>query len=146
MDLLNEHVFRHTGKSITAGCMLTGVSGDVVVENEEGLPPKTLLHSYCCLDYGRLLDVTQLRLFKLRKALKDKVQDRCTSSSPSRDDMLCCSSEKSRTCLQSCFLPRQHQTRSDDRTITTILHVKLIQPLCTKTLLFHSPAISYVPL
>jgi hypothetical protein len=52
------------------------VSGDVVVENEEGLPPKTLLHSYCCLDYGRMLDVTQLRLFRLRKALKDKIQDR----------------------------------------------------------------------
>ena len=40
---------------------------------------RALLHSYCTVDYARLLDVTQLRLFKLRKALKDRVQDRCAS-------------------------------------------------------------------
>lgn len=34
--------------------------------------------SYCTLDYGRLLDVTRLRLFKMRKALKDKLKDRCS--------------------------------------------------------------------
>ncbi|CAL8465978.1 g5514 [Coccomyxa elongata] len=53
----------------------SGLAGDVVVENEDELPPKALLHSYCTLDYGRLLDVTQLRLFKMRKALKDKLKD-----------------------------------------------------------------------
>jgi hypothetical protein len=41
---------------------------------------RALLHSYCTVDYARLLDVTQLRLFKLRKALKDRVQDRCACS------------------------------------------------------------------
>jgi hypothetical protein len=37
---------------------------------------RALLHSYCCVDYARLLDVTQLRLFRLRRALKDALQDR----------------------------------------------------------------------
>ncbi len=60
--------------------MNAGVAGDIVVENEEDIPPKTLLHSYCCLDYGRFLDVTQLRLFRLRKALKDRVRDRCAAA------------------------------------------------------------------
>ena len=32
--------------------------------------------SYCTLDYGRLLDVTNLRLFKMRKALKEQLKDR----------------------------------------------------------------------
>ena len=40
---------------------------------------RALLHSYCCVDYARALDVTQLRLFRLRRALKERLQDRCTS-------------------------------------------------------------------
>ena len=46
--------------------------------------PANVTCSYCTLDYGRLLDVTQLRLFKMRKALKDKLKDRCNI-------LFCCS-------------------------------------------------------
>ena len=37
---------------------------------------QALLHSYCCLDFASILDVTQLRLYKLRKLMKDRVQNR----------------------------------------------------------------------
>ena len=45
--------------------------------------------SYCTLDYGRLLDVTQLRLFKMRKALKDKLKDRCSTFFIDLDGLWC---------------------------------------------------------
>lgn len=48
--------------------------GDVV-EDGAGLP-KAFLHSYCCLDYARLIEVAQLRLALLRKRLKEQVQDK----------------------------------------------------------------------
>ncbi|CAL5228299.1 g11405 [Coccomyxa viridis] len=48
---------------------------DVVVENADELPPQALLHSYSCLDFASILDVTQLRLYRLRKLMKDRVQN-----------------------------------------------------------------------
>ncbi|KAK9902066.1 hypothetical protein WJX75_003064 [Coccomyxa subellipsoidea] len=66
---------KSSGDAPADGDAVSGLAGDVVVENEDELPPKALLHSYCTLDYGRLLDVTNLRLFKMRKALKEKLKD-----------------------------------------------------------------------
>ena len=43
---------------------------------------QALLHSYCCLDFASILDVTQLRLYKLRKLMKERVQNRCASGLP----------------------------------------------------------------
>ena len=43
---------------------------------------QALLHSYCCLDFASILDVTQLRLYKLRKLMKERVQNRCALSLP----------------------------------------------------------------
>ena len=40
---------------------------------------QALLHSYSCLDFASILDVTQLRLYKLRKLMKERVQNRCAS-------------------------------------------------------------------
>ena len=37
---------------------------------------QALLHSYSCLDFASILDVTQLRLYRLRKLMKDRVQNR----------------------------------------------------------------------
>lgn len=37
---------------------------------------QALLHSYCCLDFASTLDVTQLRLYRLRKLMKDRVHNR----------------------------------------------------------------------
>ena len=37
---------------------------------------QALLHSYCCLDFASILDVTQLRLHRLRKLMKDRVHNR----------------------------------------------------------------------
>ncbi len=48
--------------------------GDLV-EDAAGLP-KAFLHSYCCLDYARLIEVAQLRLALLRRHLKEQVQDK----------------------------------------------------------------------
>eukprot|EP00884_Botryococcus_braunii_P006430 jgi/Botrbrau1/15789/Bobra.4_1s0140.1 len=48
--------------------------GDLV-EDAAGLP-KAFLHSYCCLDYARLIEVAQLRLALLRRNLKEQVQDK----------------------------------------------------------------------
>lgn len=52
-------------------------------EDDEGLitrPAKALMFSYCALDYPRMMDVLQLRIHKIRKWLKDQVQDRCAPS------------------------------------------------------------------
>ena len=43
---------------------------------------QALLHSYCCLDFASILDVTQLRLYKLRKLMKERVQNRRASCLP----------------------------------------------------------------
>ena len=37
---------------------------------------QALLHSYSCLDFASILDVSQLRVHKLRKLMKDRVQNR----------------------------------------------------------------------
>ena len=42
----------------------------------QGTGVQALLHSYCCLDFASILDVTQLRLYRLRKLMKDCVQNR----------------------------------------------------------------------
>lgn len=64
--------------------------GDVV-EDGAGLP-KAFLHSYCCLDYARLIEVAQLRLALLRKRLKEQVQDKydhtCLESLRAQQGML----------------------------------------------------------
>lgn len=44
---------------------------------------QALLHSYCCLDFASILDVTQLRLYRLRKLMKDRVQNRYAPPRPS---------------------------------------------------------------
>ena len=43
-----------------------------------GTALQALLHSYSCLDFASILDVTQLRVHKLRKLMKDRVQNRCS--------------------------------------------------------------------
>ena len=43
---------------------------------------QALLHSYCCLDFASILDVTQLRLYKLHKLMKERVQNRRASCLP----------------------------------------------------------------
>ena len=48
---------------------------------------QALLHSYCCLDFASILDVTQLRLHKLRKLMKERVQNRCASGLSCRTDI-----------------------------------------------------------
>ena len=50
------------------------VAGDAVAENED--VGRADMHSYCCVDYTRTLDVAALRLFRLRRRLKEQVQDR----------------------------------------------------------------------
>lgn len=51
------------------------VAGEAVNENDEELP-RTFVHSYCAMDYGRMVDVASLRLHRLRRRLKDAVQNR----------------------------------------------------------------------
>ena len=53
------------------------VAGDAVAENED--VGRADMHSYCCVDYTRTLDVAALRLFRLRRRLKEQVQDRSAS-------------------------------------------------------------------
>ena len=64
--------------------------------HNSGTALQALLHSYSCLDFASILDVTQLRVHKLRKLMKDRVQNRCSvlllfiSASPQR---ACCTAE-----------------------------------------------------
>lgn len=46
--------------------------------HNNGTALQALLHSYSCLDFASILDVTQLRVHKLRKLMKDRVQNRCS--------------------------------------------------------------------
>ena len=45
--------------------------------HNKGTALQALLHSYSCLDFASILDVTQLRMHKLRRLMKDRVQNRC---------------------------------------------------------------------
>ena len=47
-----------------------------ILFNSIGAGVQALLHSYSCLDFASILDVTQLRLYRLRKLMKDRVQNR----------------------------------------------------------------------
>ena len=59
-----------------AGVLIKFHSSSVCTDSE---CMQALLHSYCCLDFASILDVTQLRLYKLRKLMKERVQNRCAS-------------------------------------------------------------------
>lgn len=54
------------------------VEGDEVEENNED---RGHLISYCSLDYQRFFDMTRLRIYKMRQALKSELEDRQAPSS-----------------------------------------------------------------
>lgn len=55
-----------------------GVAGEELDENED--IQKAFVHSYCALDYARMVDMVSLRLHRMRRRLKDAVQKRCGAS------------------------------------------------------------------
>lgn len=59
-----------------------GVAGEELDENED--VAKAFVHSYCALDYARMVDVVSLRLHRMRRRLKDAVQKRCDAPGSSR--------------------------------------------------------------
>ncbi|KAK9822848.1 hypothetical protein WJX81_003226 [Elliptochloris bilobata] len=62
----------------TAGPEPSGGSGSVAGEalDESEDMPRSFVHSYCALDYARVIDVASLRLHRLRRCLKDAVRKR----------------------------------------------------------------------
>ena len=53
------------------------MQGDVVEENDQ---EKGNLISYCSVDYQRVYDMTRLRIHKMRRKLKEDLEDRCSLS------------------------------------------------------------------
>ncbi|XP_009337439.1 general transcription factor IIE subunit 1 [Pyrus x bretschneideri] len=69
---------RETAKGVKMHNAAVAATGDgpPVKEGEEKVKMHT--HSYCCLDYAQIYDVVRYRLHRLRKKLKDELEDKNT--------------------------------------------------------------------
>ncbi|GKV23620.1 hypothetical protein SLEP1_g33326 [Rubroshorea leprosula] len=63
-------------KIYSAAVAATGDGQQTGKEGEEKIKLHT--HSYCCLDYAQIYDVVRYRLHRMKKTLKDKLEDKNT--------------------------------------------------------------------
>ncbi|KAK9278956.1 hypothetical protein L1049_017326 [Liquidambar formosana] len=63
-------------KIYSAAIAATGDGQQVVKEGEEKIKMHT--HSYCCLDYAQIYDVVRYRLHRMKKKLKDELENKNT--------------------------------------------------------------------
>ncbi|KAK1314143.1 hypothetical protein QJS10_CPA06g02182 [Acorus calamus] len=64
------------GKTYNAAISAAGDGQQVVKEGEEKTKMHT--HSYCCLDYSQIYDVVRYRMHRMKKKLKDELDNRNT--------------------------------------------------------------------
>ena len=68
-DEFHDHPSHHVPDNVQP-------SGNEQAADEEGVSrPKSLLRSYCAIDFPRMHDVVQLKLHRLRKRIRDQVKD-----------------------------------------------------------------------
>ncbi|XP_031502828.1 uncharacterized protein LOC116265952 [Nymphaea colorata] len=60
----------------SAAVAATGDGQQIVKEGEEKI--KQHMHSYCCLDYAQIYDVVRYRIHRMKKKLKDELDNRNT--------------------------------------------------------------------
>jgi hypothetical protein len=72
-----RHLTRSCGLALhEPGGRLEAISGVAAAGDAEAAPQRSHVHSYCCLDYPRLMDVVQLRLHRLRARVREAVSDK----------------------------------------------------------------------
>lgn len=64
------------GAKIFSAAVAATADGHHVKDGEEKIKMHT--HSYCCLDYAQIYDVVRYRLHRLKKKLKDELEDKNT--------------------------------------------------------------------
>ncbi|KAL5204226.1 hypothetical protein ABZP36_009097 [Zizania latifolia] len=67
---------KEKAKGVKISSAASATAGDVQPEGGENVKMHT--HSYCCLDYAQVHDVVRYRILRMRKKLKDELDDRDT--------------------------------------------------------------------
>ncbi|EEC68822.1 hypothetical protein OsI_37389 [Oryza sativa Indica Group] len=69
---------KESPKGVNISNNVSGTASDVHPFTKGGEKAKMHTHSYCCLDYAQVYDVVRHRIHRMRKKLKDELDDRDT--------------------------------------------------------------------